>query len=449
MKTPLVVLICFLTFTASGQMVLTKPNGLRYFEEKKATSIYDTLSAEAKILGLSIFWKEASYNFVFFDRLKVNWDSAYYAFLPKIIATKNVYEYWKVLDEFAKLLKDGHTGVYTPDFFWKDIGSPPVNWAKIGNRRFVTRIDERLLAEIPIGTEVVAVNGLPFEDFTAQGNSINGIKGTELTFTFRNKEGKEFKKAIARVAGKDQSIKRVPAPTATWRDFETKDLENGITYIKINTFENDSIPIKFRKEISRVNKSRALILDIRENGGGNTLYAIGVAQHLTDKSYMIGSAWKTRIHKSANKAWGSVPGDSEWTKKNFNYLIGNEWEVHEGERIDIDRTTEKITVPVIVLIGERTFSAAEDFLILLDGSKNIKLVGQPSAGSSGQPLAIDIPGGFRSRICAKRDTYPDGRDFVGIGIKPDVLVNKNVDDYLKNTDTELNEAVKILKSKGR
>src|SRR5688572_15696242 len=207
MKTPLVVLICFLTFTASGQMVLTKPNGLRYFEEKKTSSIYDTLSAEAKILGLSIFWKEASYNFVFFDRLKVNWDSAYYAFLPKIIATKNVYEYWKVLDEFAKLLKDGHTGVYTPDFFWKDIGSPPVNWAKIGNRRFVTRIDERLLAEIPIGTEVVAVNGLPFEDFTARGNSINGIKGTELTFTFRNKEGKEFKKAIARVAGKDQSIK--------------------------------------------------------------------------------------------------------------------------------------------------------------------------------------------------------------------------------------------------
>jgi C-terminal processing protease CtpA/Prc len=164
---------------------------------------------------------------------------------------------------------------------------------------------------------------------------------------------------------------------------------------------------------------------------------------------MIGSAWKTRIHKSANKAWGSVPGDSEWTKKNFNYLIGNEWEVHEGERIDIDRTIEKIKVPVVVLIGERTFSAAEDFLILLDGSKNIKLVGQPSAGSSGQPLAIEIPGGFRARICAKRDTYPDGRDFVGIGIKPDVLVNKNVDDYLKNADTELNEAVRVLKNKSR
>lgn len=432
-----------LSLSSYGQTVVTKANGHQYFDVRAASSIYDTLATEAKIMGLSTFWKEASYNFVFFDRLKVNWDSTYYAFIPKVIAARNVYEYWKVLNEFSKVLNDGHTGVYNQDYFWKDLGNPPVQWTKINNRRFVTRIDERLLDDIPIGTEVLMVDDLTFEEYASKGNYISGIKGTKLTFTFKNKDGKEYKKTIERVAGKDWSVKYYPK-NPPWRDFEVKVLSNGITYVKVNTFDSDSIPIKFRKEIARINMSKGVILDIRDNGGGNTDYAIGVAQHLTDKSIMIGSAWKTRIHKGANKAWGSVPGDDEWTKQNFNYLIGNEWESHPGQKIVIDKSVEKVKVPIVILIGEKTFSAAEDFLILLDGSRNIKLVGQRTAGSSGQPLLIDLPPGFKARICAKRDTYPDGRDFIGVGIKPDVEVNKVVEDYLNGVDTELNEALKFL-----
>jgi carboxyl-terminal processing protease len=448
-KVILIAIGISLTLPVLGQFVKTKPNGQQVFVIEKGESIYDTLTREAKIFGLSTFWKEASYNFVFFDKVKSNWDSIYYSFLPKVIATKNIYDYWKILNQFAKTLKDGHTGIYTPDFFWKDIGNPPVQWIKVDNRRFVNRIDEKLLTEIPLGTEVLGVNELAFDDFISKGNSIAGIKGTGLTFAFKAKDGKEFKKEITRVAGKDWSIKYYP-PAKQWSEFEFKMLDNNIAYAKINTFENDSIPIKFRKEISKINKSKAVIIDVRENGGGNTEYAIGVAKHLTDKPFMVGSAWKTRVHKAANKAWGSVSmyGDtSEWTKKNFQYLIGNEWENHAGDTIAIEKSVEKIKVPIFILIGANTFSAAEDFLILLDGSKNIKLIGQPSAGSSGQPLMFELPKGLTGRVCAKRDTYPDGRDFIGIGIKPNIYVKKNVDDYKNGIDTELKTAINQLNKK--
>jgi carboxyl-terminal processing protease len=446
MKKIVIMLGVLLSANSYGQKVVIKSNGQQCFEIITTSTIYDTLTLEAKVLGLSTFWKEASYNFVFFDRLNINWDSAYYAYIPKIIATRNVYEYWKVLQEFAKLLNDGHTGVFNPDYFWKDLGNPPINWIKIKDQRFVTSIDERLVKEIPIGTEVLAVNDLSFDDYAKSGNTITGVKGTGLTFTFKNKEGVEFKKTIQRVAGKDWSIKYYPESTP-WKDFESNVLSNGATYIKVNTFGSDSIPIKFQKEIAGINKTNALILDIRNNGGGSTEYAIGLAQHLTDKEFMIGSAWKTRIHKGANKAWGSVKGNSEWTRQNFNYLIGNEWESHPGEKITIRKSVEKVKVPIVILIGAETFSAAEDFLILLDGSKNIKLIGQHTAGSSGQPLFVDLPEGFRARICAKRDTYPDGRDFIGVGIKPDIIVSKSVDDYLNGVDTELNAALTFLKQK--
>jgi carboxyl-terminal processing protease len=447
MKSTLVTCLFIISFSVFAQHVVTKPNGQKVFETgERGQSIYDTVSLQTRMLGLAMFWKEASYNFVFFDRLQINWDSAYYAFIPKMAEAKTVYDYWKVLNAFARLLNDGHTAVYGMDYFWKDIGNAPLSWTRINNRRFVSRIDDRLLEEIPLGTEVVAVNDQPVDEYLAQGNLMSGVKGTSIMFTFKRRDGEEFKKTIERVAGKDHSVKYYP-PFKPWKDFEYKALDKKIAYVKINTFDNDSIPIKFAREVASINKMKALIVDVRGNGGGNTAYAIGVAQHLTNRPFMTGSAWKTRIHNAARKAWGSVPNDDEWTKQNFNYLVGNEWETHAGEKISIPKSVQRVKVPILVLIGENTFSAAEDFLILLDGSDNIKLMGQPTAGSSGQPLMIDLPAGFTARICAKRDTYPDGRDFIGTGIKPDILINRVVDDYLNDVDTELNEAIRFLTDK--
>lgn len=52
-------------------------------------------------------------------------------------------------------------------------------------------------------------------------------------------------------------------------------------------------------------------------------------------------------------------------------------------------------------------------------------------------------------VCSKKDTYPDGREFVGYGIKPDIRVEKTLKDYMDNKDPVLEEAVitlsKILK----
>ena len=63
-------------------------------------------------------------------------------------------------------------------------------------------------------------------------------------------------------------------------------------------------------------------------------------------------------------------------------------------------------------------------------------------GSGFSPGRVTGPGGCGARICTKRDVYPDGREFVGVGIIPDVVV----DPFLtEGEDPVLERALEIVK----
>lgn len=66
-------------------------------------------------------------------------------------------------------------------------------------------------------------------------------------------------------------------------------------------------------------------------------------------------------------------------------------------------------------------------------------------GSTGQPLAFKLPGGGSARIWMKRDAYPDGREFVGVGIQPQVVVAETIVDVRARRDDALEEAVGIIR----
>jgi carboxyl-terminal processing protease len=96
---------------------------------------------------------------------------------------------------------------------------------------------------------------------------------------------------------------------------------------------------------------------------------------------------------------------------------------------------------VIVLTSPRTFSAAEDFLVAFDQSGRGTIIGEPSGGSTGNPLNFSLPGGGTGLVCSKHDAYADGREFVGIGIKPQIAASPTVADYRAGRDTVLERAL--------
>ncbi len=51
-----------------------------------------------------------------------------------------------------------------------------------------------------------------------------------------------------------------------------------------------------------------------------------------------------------------------------------------------------------------------------------KIIGQPTGGSTGNPINVTLVDGIISAgICTKKDIGPDGTEFVGVGIFPDIV----------------------------
>jgi C-terminal processing protease CtpA/Prc len=172
-----------------------------------------------------------------------------------------------------------------------------------------------------------------------------------------------------------------------------------------------------------------LILDVRHNDGGSSDNGDAIISLLTDKP-IEGERWKTRKYLPAFRVWGRK----------------EQWHEEKGEMIQPTQETPFLG-PVVVLTGPATFSAAEDFVVPLHASKRATIVGERTGGSSGQPLQIELPFGGRARVCTKRDAYPDGREFAGVGVIPNVEVHPMPADIAAGRDVVLAKGVAVLKAK--
>jgi C-terminal processing protease CtpA/Prc len=61
---------------------------------------------------------------------------------------------------------------------------------------------------------------------------------------------------------------------------------------------------------------------------------------------------------------------------------------------------------------------------------------------------FQLPGGGRVGICSKRDWMADGREFVGVGIQPDLTVAPTVQDVRAGRDPVMEVALAELREAG-
>jgi carboxyl-terminal processing protease len=426
-----------------------------------------------RLLGLARLWKEADYSFVFFDHVpELDWDAAFAAYAPQVREAKDTFAYYRLLQRFAALLKDGHTGVQFPRELTlsRFVDVPPVWLEAVGTRALVTDVEAGLEARLPIGAEVLAVDGATVEhklrddvfpwlcvstDHVRWASGIEGRPdqglgllagppGTSVTLRVRTPAGEERDVALTRDAANREVVRaqgaRPPAPP-----FELRWLAPDVAYVALNTFGEESVPGAFEAALPELARARGLVVDVRLNGGGSTGNAARVARHLLSAP-AAGSSWRTREHRGAHQAWGQLAEPGRGADPYRAYAEGRQWFHGEHDTLEPAAETEgRLVVPTVVLTSWKTGSAAEDFLVYLDRVPHVTRVGGRTYGSTGQPLRVPLPGGFTAWICAKRDTFPDGRDFVGVGILPKVEVAPSIDDVRAGRDPVLDRGLAVLR----
>ncbi|TCO26713.1 C-terminal processing protease CtpA/Prc [Pedobacter psychrotolerans] len=431
------------------------------------------LTKADKIYGLSKFWQEVNYNFVYLNKIDRNkWDSTYKALIISIPETKTDYEYYHEMQRFCATLKDGHTNVNMPagkDFepLTTMFGNYRLFIENVEDKAIITRVNFSKKDEIPVGSEVIEVNGIPTAKYIAEyvapyisSSTDYGLKDWSRSNLLQGLEGSQFEIKIKKPKGQILSLKLThqhteekevfPAFSSSLLDF--KWYPNNVAYIALNSFVEAKIDSLFISKLPELYKAKGIIVDLRKNGGGDTWVGSYILKYLTNDSLLYGARYSTRQLNSAFKAWGKYTStkdtvNSEWNKKALLTYQDNYFYDFDYHPLKNDLSAKRIVVPTVLLIGHHTASAAEDFLIYADNQKHMTKIGRNSCGSTGQPYWFDLPGGGSARVCTKKDTYPDGREFVGYGIKPDIEIIPTVKDFIANKDATLNTAVNYLNKK--
>jgi len=429
------------------QAILAKERQFEHFWDSAAlnTPFRDNLPDPEKLAGLSKFWSEIKYNFGYPEKLvELDWDNVYLQTIPKVLATKSTAEYYQEMMRLCARLGDGHTNVFGPNQMNLS-AKPPLRTGLVEGHVMILDASSPSLEarDIRAGVEILEVDGVPAIEYarrdvepyqsasTPQDREnrtfwygfLRGPSAAPVRLKLRDAAGKEFEREVERRGYRD--VRRTPP--LDWRMLP----QGNVAYVALNDFGANDLVKLWSEAFPKISTASAIILDVRLNGGGSSSIGFEVIRSLVDRPVPT-SRQVMRRYNPTDRARGTL---MEWTE-----LPADELQVRAGSHY---------SGPVVVLIGPATFSAAEDFLVAWKNSGRGKMIGEPSGGSTGQPLFFQLPGGGSARVCTKRDTFPDGTEWVGKGIEPDILVRPTVADIRAGRDTVLERALVFLKASMR
>ena len=162
-----------------------------------------------------------------------------------------------------------------------------------------------------------------------------------------------------------------------------------------------------------------LIIDVRNNGGGNLTNATRMAQRFTNEKVLTGYIQ----HKTGK-------GHSDFSDPTPIYV----------EPSNSIRWQKK----VIVLTNRHSYSATSDFVNSMRCFPNVTLVGDKTGGGSGLPFSSELPNGWGVRFSASPHLDAQ-KQHIEFGIDPDKKVDMSKEDENNDLDTIIEEARKILK----
>lgn len=261
-------------------------------------------------------------------------------------------------------------------------------------------------AGIVSGDKVIGVDGKPTEGLAVDEavKLIRGQKGTKVTLTLvREGRDKPFEVEIVR----DTIV--IPAINNYLR-------EDGIYVIELYSFSANSAE-HFRQALRAFieSKSHKLILDLRGNPGGYLEASVQMASFFLP----VGDPIVTEDFKG--KREGVV-------HRSVGYNVFKNY--------DLD---------MAILVNQGTASASEILAGALEQHHIATLVGTTTFGKGSVQELISLGGGAELKVTIARWLTPDGTSLSEGGLKPEIKVDRTIEDAQAGRDPQLEAALEWIK----
>jgi Peptidase family S41/Tricorn protease C1 domain len=197
--------------------------------------------------------------------------------------------------------------------------------------------------------------------------------------------------------------------------------DDDVGYLAIDRLTDHDLPQTFSELLEKMGRTRGLILDLRDNGGGSEPLGLEIAGSFLD-----------RAHIYARSQYRNGPRHTDLTAPQSR-LCGPKDPWH-------------YVAPVVVLQGQRTMSSAEGLVLMLCQCPQVTTMGDRTAGSSGNPRPLNAGAGITVNLPRWNDLDAKSKPFDAIGIPPAIVVDTKPADFTGTADPVLVAALARLRA---
>jgi len=400
-------------------------------------------------------------------------------------------EFYLKIAPLISNIKDGHTYLSLP--FHPDILAEmpsvlfPLDLAFIQEKTYILR-DYTTTDSALVGAELLAINGEPIDriigDFSTflQGETTSFIKKSLESdlfkimywmfypeeslwwITYRTPDGREATEPISGITGNELVRLRTALGEMSRIAYALHILpEQQTAIMTVHTFRGPELKAFYRKAFRKIRRARVqhLIIDLRDNLGGNTANADELLSYLTETPLHPISVVRMKVSsqlKQYNRRylsdiflWARLYLFNTRFHQIFTHQNGTLVDINVNDAIQPKRKRLRFDGDVYVMTNGHSFSAGAYFPTFVKHYNLGCVVGSEtgglSGGSFGERISVALPTtnislGISTIILKTKPL----NQFSKHGVIPDFSIRRDISKEIHGVDSQLEQTLQIIGS---
>ncbi len=370
----------------------------------------------------------------------LDWRGVHARYQPRIAAAESDEEFYRLINEMlwelkvshAAVIPPGHWGLVYPTLFAE--GSIGTDIRMLDGSVMITSVapgSSSAKAGLRPGFVIQSVDGIPIGQITAKRlahleppynarmqrtgitseilSRIYGSPETDVSIGYVDAHGQTHETSIVRTSRENKSESTHPILPPMFLEFESKRFDNGIGYIRFNSF-HQALAKDISSAIRLLHNTPGLIIDVRGNCGGDSRVGTALAEQLVKKRTVF---WRAKARD-----------------RTVDVCLDPAESVYEG--------------PIAVLMDVMSQSGSEIFAAGIQAVGRGVIVGERSPGVIMVADGMRLPNGASFLYPTMQISTPDGKVLEGQGVVPDVEAGLDRDLLMQGVDSQLEAAIEYL-----